>query len=188
MIQKGIKPGVAIWLTGLPSSGKTTIAKALKNLLLEREVTVQLLDSDDLRQKLTPHPTYSSEERDWFYDLVTFLAELLTDNGVNVIIAATASRRAYRQAARARIERFAEVYIDCSPEICRARDSKGLWKKADKGEIGFLPGVGEPFEPPESSEVRLDTAGLSIEVAAQNILYELDKKGFFSLMNRTAGN
>jgi adenylylsulfate kinase len=179
MIQKGIKPGFAIWLTGLPSSGKTTIAKALKNLLLERDITAQVLDSDDLRQRLTPHPTYSPEERTWFYDLVTFLAELLTDNGVNVIIAATASRRAYRQAARACIKRFAEVYVDCSPEVCRARDSKGLWKKADKGEIGFLPGVGESFEPPESPEVRLDTAGLSIDAAAHHILYELDKKGFW---------
>ena len=179
---KRVKPGFAIWLTGLPSSGKTTLAKALKNLLLERDVTVQLLDSDDLRQKLTPHPTYSPEERTWFYDIFTFLAELLTDNGVNVIIAATASRRAYRQAARARIERFAEVYVECSPEVCRARDSKGLWKKTDKGKIGFLPGAGELFEPPESPEARVDTAGLSIDVAAHTILHELDKKGFWVLV------
>jgi len=180
MMLKSVKPGFAIWLTGLPSSGKTTIAKSFKILLLEREVTVQLLDSDDLRQKLTPNPTYLPEERTWFYDMVTFLAELLTDNGVNVIIAATASRRAYLQAARARIERFAEVYVDCSTEVCRARDSKGLWKKADKGEIGFLPGVGEPFDPPESPEVRLDTASLSIDEAAHTILNELDKKGFLA--------
>ena len=167
---KEIKPGFAIWLIGLPSSGKTTIAQALKNLLSERGVAVQVLDSDGLRQKLTPHPTYSPEERDWFYDMVTFLAGLLTDNGVNVIIAATASRRAYRKAARARIKRFAEISIDCSPEVCRARDSKGLWKKADKGEIDFLPGVGETFEPPESPEVRLDTASLSVDIAARTIL------------------
>jgi adenylylsulfate kinase len=176
---KRVNPGFAIWLTGLPSSGKTTIAQALKNLLLERDVTVQILDSDDLRQKLTPHPTYSPEERDWFYDLVTFFAELLTGNGINVIIAATASRRVYRQAARARIKRFAEVYIDCSPEVCRARDPKGLWKKADKGEISFLPGAGELFEPPEFPEVHLEATRLSIEVAANNILNELDKEGFF---------
>ena len=179
-MQKGIKSGFAIWLTGLPSSGKTTIAKALKNLLLKKVAAVQVLDSDDLRQKLTPHPTYSPKERDWFYDMVTFLAELLTDNGVNVIIAATASRRTYRRTARSRIKRFAEVYIDCSPDVCRARDSKGLWKKAGKGEIGFLPGGGAPFEPPESPEVRLDTAELSIDVAARTILNELNKKGFFS--------
>jgi len=182
MIQKGIKPGFAIWLTGLPSSGKTTLAKAIENLLLDREITVQMLDSDDLRQKLTPHPTYSPEERSWFYNVVTFLAELLTDNGVNVIIAATASRRIYRQAARTRIQRFAEVYVDCSPEVCRARDSKGLWKKADEGEISFLPGVGEPFEPPEAPEVRVKPAGLTIEAAAHTILDELDKKGFLASM------
>ena len=132
---KGIKPGFAIWLTGLPSSGKSTIAKALKDQLLERRITVQMLDSDDLRQKLIPHPTYLPEERNWFYDILIFLSALLTDNGVNVIIAATASRRAYRQIARVRIERFAEVYIDCSPEVCRARDPKGLWKKRTREKL-----------------------------------------------------
>jgi adenylylsulfate kinase len=176
---KKFNPGFAVWLTGLPSSGKTTVANALQNLLSERNISVQVLDSDDLRRNLTPHPTYASEERAWFYDLVTFLAELLTDNGVNVIIAATASRRAYRQAGRARIKRFAEVYLECSSEVCRARDSKGLWEKADKGEIGFLPGVGEPFEPPESPEVHVDTAGVSSDIAAHTIFNELDKKDFW---------
>jgi adenylylsulfate kinase len=178
-MSEGIQPGFAIWLTGLPSSGKTTLAHALGHLLIERGIAVQVLDSDDLRQKLTPNPTYSSEERDWFYDVVTFLAGLLTDNGINVLIAATASRRAYRQAARDRITRFAEVYVDCSPEVCRARDPKGLWKRADKGEIRTLPGAGEPYEPPQSPEVHVDTTRLSVEEAARHIVAQLDAQGFF---------
>jgi adenylylsulfate kinase len=178
-MSEGIQEGFAIWLTGLPSSGKTTLAYALSHLLIERGVAVQVLDSDDLRRKLTSNPTYSSEERDWFYDVVTFLAGLLTDNGVNVLIAATASRRAYRQAARDHIPRFAEVYVDCSPEVCRARDPKGLWERADKGEITTLPGAGVLYEPPESPEVRVDTARLSIEEAADQIACQLNEQGFF---------
>ena len=177
---KGVQPGFAIWLTGLPSSGKTTLAHALSDVLLEQGVRVQVLDSDELRRRLTPNPTYSPEERDWFYDVITFLAELLTDNGVNVLIAATASRRAYRQAARARIGRFAEVYVHCSPEVCRMRDPKGLWKRAGKGQITGLPGLGTAYEPPESPEVRVDTVRLSSEAAAHQILHQLDKQKFFS--------
>jgi adenylylsulfate kinase len=175
-----IQPGCAIWLTGLPSSGKTTLACALSRLLSERDIGVQILDSDNLRRKLTPDPTYSDEERDWFYDMVTFLAGLLTDNGVNILIAATAPRRAYREAARDRIARFAEVYVHCSPEVCQARDPKGLWKRAEKGEIATLPGAGGPYEQPEYPEVCVDTAHLSIEEAARRILDQLDERAFFA--------
>ncbi|MGD9047534.1 MAG: adenylyl-sulfate kinase [Anaerolineae bacterium] len=174
-----IQPGFAIWLTGLPSSGKTTLAHALRRLLAERGIGVQILDSDELRRRLTPVPAYSGGERDWFYDVVTFLAGLLTDNGVNILIAATAPRRAYREAARDRLARFAEVYVHCSPEVCQARDPKGLWARADRGEIATLPGAGVPYEPPEYPEVRVDTAHLSIEEAARRILDELDEWAFF---------
>jgi len=179
MRAKGIGPGFAIWLTGLPSSGKTVIAQALSRLLLERGISVQILDSDDLRKRFTPNPTYSPEERDWFYEVITFLAGLLTDNGVNVVIAATAPRRAYREGARSRIKRFAEVHIDCPKEVCRKRDPKGLWKQAERGEIATLPGSGEPYEPPLSPEVRVDTADLSIEDAAQHVLRNLERQGLF---------
>jgi adenylylsulfate kinase len=172
-------PGFAIWLTGLPSSGKTTLANAISLLLYERGISVQILDSDDLRRRLTPHPTYSQDERNWFYDMVIFLAEMLTENGVNVLISATAPRRAYRDEARTRIKRFAEVYVDCPEEICRERDSKGLWKQADRGEITGLPGAGVPYEPPDSPEVTVDTEHLTIEEATHQILNELEKQGLF---------
>ena len=176
-----VQPGFAIWLTGLPSSGKTTVAHALSDLLAERGIAVQVLDSDELRTRLTPNPHYSPQERDWFYAMVTFLAELLTQNGANCLIAATASRRAYREAARRRIKRFAEVYVDCPPAVCQERDPKGLWQRAHKREIDALPGFGSPYEPPESPDVRVDTGGrLSAKDAAQDILSQLDSKGFFS--------
>ena len=174
-------PGFAIWLTGLPSSGKTTLANALSLLFSERGISVQILDSDDLRRRLTPHPTYSHEERNWFYNMVIFLAGLLTENGVNVLISATAPRRAYRDIARKRMKRFAEVYVDCSEEECRKRDSKGLWKQADSGEIAALPGAGVAYEPPDSPEVKVNTAQLSLEEAANHLLNELEKQGLFQL-------
>jgi len=177
---KPIPPGFAIWLTGLPSSGKTTVAHALKGLLTERDIAIQMLDSDELRTRLTPNPTYTPQERDWFYAMITFLAELLTENGVNCLIAATASRRAYREAARQRLHRFAEVYVDCPLEQCQGRDTKGLWKRAQEGEITSLPGMNAPYEPPQAPDVHVDTGRLSAGEAAQHILAQLDSKGFFA--------
>ena len=182
MMPEGVRPGFAIWLTGLPASGKSTLARTLAQLLRERGIAVQILDSDELRQRLTPEPSYSSGERDWFYDTITFLAELLTGNGVNVLIAATACQRAYRRAARERIDRFAEVYLACPPEVCRARDGKGLWERADQGEIATLPGAGTPYEVPDAPEVEVDTARHSAEEAARQILRGLRDRGV--LMDR----
>jgi adenylylsulfate kinase len=179
-VAEDTRPGFALWLTGLPSSGKTSLARALSRLLHERGITVQILDSDELRRRLTPKPTYSQEERDWFYDIIAFLAELLTANGVHVLIAATAPRRAYRQAAREAIERFVEVYVECPPEVCRARDPKGLWERADRGEIATLPGVGTPYEAPDAPEVRVDTARFSAEEAAHCVQRQLDRAGFLA--------
>ena len=133
-----------------------------------------------MRRKLTPRPTFSPEERDWFYNAMAVLAELLTANGVNVLIAATASRRAYRQAARERIARFAEVYVECPPKVCRARDPKGLWERADSGEIASLPGAGAPYEAPHAPEVRVDTARYTAEEAAGSVQKKLDAQGFFA--------
>lgn len=172
--------GFAIWLTGLPAAGKSTLARALKDLLAEKRIRVQILDSDELRRILTPQPSYSDAERDWFYDVVTYIAGLLTDNGVNVLIAATGARRAYRQAARRGIARFAEVHVVCPPEVCRARDPKGLWERADAGEITTLPGAGVPYEAPETPEVVVNTAKLRPTEAAEETLRRLDQTGFLA--------
>lgn len=176
---KAVPSGFAIWLTGLPSSGKTTLAHALERRLTERGIRVRIIDSDELRRGLTPHPTYSSEERDWFYGVLAAQAESLTDQGNNIIIAATAPRQAHRDVARLRIARFAEVHVDCPPAVCRARDPRGLWRRADRGEITTLPGVGVSYEPPEAPEVHVDTAHQSVEEAAHQILSALDEQGFF---------
>lgn len=173
-----IKSGFAIWLTGLPASGKTTLAQTLRQSLMKRDVAVQILDSDELRNLLTPNPTYSEEERDWFYKVLIWITGLLTDNGVNVLIAATAHKQIYRHAARRRIASFAEVYLQCPAEACCARDTKGLWQRAVSGEINNLPGAGVPYEKPDFPEVRVDTVHCSAEVAAQEVLDQLDALSF----------
>jgi adenylylsulfate kinase len=173
--------GFAVWLTGLPSSGKSVIAHELKRLLSEQGVSTQILDSDELRRRLTPQPTFTDKERKWFYDMIAFLAGLLTANGVNVLIAATGSRREYRDNARSGIERFVEVHIDCPKVVCRERDPKGLWQRAEKGEIHALPGAGTDYEAPLFPDIRVDSSMMTIQEAARHIFRGLYQKGFFGV-------
>jgi adenylylsulfate kinase len=172
------RTGFAVYLTGLPSSGKTTLAHAFVDMLAQRDISAQVMDSDEMRRILTPNATYSPQERDWFYDVLAFVASLLVKNGVNVIIAATAPLQAHREAARRRICCFAEVYVNCPAEICRARDPKGLWERADTEGIRTLPGVGVPYEHPTSPEISVDTGRHSAQEAASLVRDQLEKLYF----------
>lgn len=173
--------GFGVWLTGLPASGKTTLAEGLARRLRERGLVIQLLDSDNLRDVLTPEPTYSAEERDWFYRAVAFIARLLTENGTNVIIAATANRRRYRSYGREDIERFAEVYVRCPLETCMARDEKGVYEKALAGRATTVPGLQVPYEPPENPAAVVDTEAMSPQEGVQRILTRLEALSFLRI-------
>lgn len=170
--------GFAIWLTGLPAAGKTTLALGLADALEGAGLPVQVLDSDHLRRVLTPEPTYSWEERDWFYRVMAFIGQLLTQNGVNVIFAATACRRAYRDHARAAIDRFAEAYVQCPLETCMARDEKGIYQKALRGEATTVPGLQVPYEAPEHPEITIDTETQTPSGGVQTILDRLEALGW----------
>jgi adenylyl-sulfate kinase len=163
-----------IWLTGLPASGKTTLAHALWRELAERSVRVVVLDSDALRAVLIPHPAYTAAERDWFYGVIIYLAEWLARSGVNVLTAATAHRRVYRQQARGKIRRFAEVYVRCALEVCRRRDPKGIYALAQSGRADSVPGMGAEYEPPIAPEAVVDTDRLTPVEAARAVLAQLD--------------
>ena len=163
-------PGFAIWLTGLPASGKTTLAQALAEVLKTRDVPVQLLDSDEVRTALTPEPTYSQAERDQFYRSLAYMGHLLARNGVNVIIAATAHRQQYRDAARESIKAFYEVYLQCSLATCRERDPKGIYARAEAGDITRVPGIQVPYEAPVAPELVLDCEARTVEESVRQLL------------------
>lgn len=146
----------AVWITGLPASGKSTLAAALKGELAQRGVQAAVLESDELRRILTPKPRYDEEERDAFYGAMLHLGLLLLRQGVPVIFDATANLRRYRDRARELIPRFFEVYVDTPLDVCRARDPKGLYRAAP----GSLPGLQAPYEPPPRPEfTSRDSAG-----------------------------
>jgi len=172
------RKGFAVWLTGLPASGKTTLGAGLAARLKERGIPVQILDSDELRQVLTPQPTYTQQERDWFYRAMAYIGELLAQNGVNVILAATANRRLHRDRARRAIERFMEVYVRCSLETCMARDQKGTYEKALAGQATTVPGLQVPYEPPKAPEVTVDTEQQTPVEGVQKIEAHMERLSF----------
>ncbi len=170
--------GFAIWLTGLPGSGKTTIARLLQEKLKKSGVITAHLESDHLRKILTPKPDYSRSERDWFYSVLLFTGRLLSDHGVNVLLDATANLRKYRDEMRAVVPRFMEVYIRCPLDICAARDPKGIYAAARTGKATTVPGMQEPYEEPEHPDLILDCDRVSAEQAAQEITNLLRKIGW----------
>jgi adenylylsulfate kinase len=141
-------PGAIIWFTGLPSSGKTTLARSVREALLLHGVQCVLLDGDEVRAALSPEPGYGENERVHFYRTLARLAGLLAGQGLVVLISATAHRRAFRDLARQQAPRFVEVFVDTPLEVCQARDAKGLYAKGVA-----VPGVASPYEPPSAPEV-----------------------------------
>jgi len=174
-----VKTGWCVWITGLPGSGKSVVSEALLKLLNETGVNAQLLSSDALRKIFTPQPCYSLEERDAVYATLVYLAELLTQNGVNVIIDAAGNLRRYRDNARQQIDKFMEVYLKCPLEICMKREAKRketyqapeqIYARAKQGKAPAVPGVGQPYEPPLKPELAVDTTQCLPGQAAQKIL------------------
>ena len=151
-----IQQGFALWLTGIPASGKSAITRELVKKLEIQGVSVVVLESDEMRKILTPEPTYSQEERDAFYRSLTLIGELITRNGVNVIFDATANKRNYREYARTLIPRFVEVFVTCPLDICMQRDPKGIYRRAATGKTSTVPGIQSPYEPPIKPDITLD--------------------------------
>jgi adenylylsulfate kinase len=145
--------GAVVWLTGLPSSGKSTLAGRLLLRLRGEGHLAAVLDGDEVREALVPRPGYTGPERASFYATLARLAALLARQGLTVIVAATANRRSYRDEARALAPRFVEVHLDVSPDICRSRDAKGLFARAARGGAPELPGAGAEYEPPAAPDV-----------------------------------
>jgi adenylylsulfate kinase len=145
--------GCLVWITGLPSSGKSTLAESTRERLQRAGVACCILDSDVVRAALLPALGYDATARDRFYEMLGGLGALLAEQGLVVLVAATAHRRAYREQARRRALRFLEVWVDVPLEECRRRDAKGLYAGFARGEQRELPGEDVVYEPPERPDV-----------------------------------
>lgn len=170
----------AIWITGLPASGKSTITAALRPRLEAAGLRVEVLESDALRRILTPAPSYSDQERDLFYRTMAFVGSRLVAHGITVIFDATATKQAYRAFARGLIDRFVEVAVECPVDVCMARDTKGTYRKGLAGESKTVPGLQSPYESPQAPDVRIDSVQTSAEGAVDRILAVLCDRGFVS--------
>ncbi len=160
----------AVWLTGLSGSGKSAIARELLRLLHERGVEVAVLESDVMRTQLTPFARYDEAERDFFYATLGEIGCLLVQRQKAVVFDATANRRAYRDAARQRIARFAEVYVETPLEVCIARDPKGLYAK----------GIEIPYEPPAAPELALRGDRGTPQENAAAVFALLERRGWLA--------
>lgn len=180
-----MKPAFGVWITGLPASGKSTITRALIHELTGRGVDAAVLESDALRRVLTPHPTYSNEERVTFYRSMVYIGSLLVAHGVPVIFDATANRREYRTPALSAIDQFIEVYVDCPLETCILRDPKGIYRKAQSGEASAVPGLQASYEAPEDPDVVVSGSG-DVTESARAILRMLEARGYVSRLTAPA--
>ena len=171
----------AIWITGLPSSGKSTVAAALATELRGLGIEPSILESDALRAIFIPQGGYDEASRDLFYRQMEYIGALLVRHGVPVIFDATANRRAYRDHARQDISQFLEVYVDCPLAICMARDPKGIYRLAREGGAAHVPGVQDVYEAPDAPDIVIRGANDSPADAARRIVATLRQKGFLPI-------
>ena len=170
--------GFTIWLTGLPRSGKSTVAGLIAGRLRAGGVErIEVLDGDVVREGLCRDLGFSRADRTENIRRITFVSKLLTRNGVVVIVAAISPYREDRELAREEIQSFVEVWCKASVDACAARDYKGLYEKARRGEIDNLTGVNDPYEEPDDADLVLDTENESPEQSADRVMETLKEKG-----------
>jgi len=174
--------GFVIWLTGLPCSGKTTIGKNLFDFFKTRGYKVELIDGDIIRQYISKGLGFSREDRFENIRRVSFLANILSRNGVIAIVAVISPYREMRKMARDMVETdFIEVFVNAPVDVCKQRDVKGMYKKAEKGEIKGFTGVDDPYEPPENPDVECRTDVESVEQSVRKIIDLLRERNLISV-------
>lgn len=174
----GPQKGFTLWFTGLPCSGKSVVADLVAGILKDRGLKVERLDGDIVRQSLTRDLGFSRKDRDENIRRVTFVAKLLTRNGVAVLTSFISPYREIRAEARREIGEFIEVYTKCALDECIRRDVKGMYKKAMRGEIKEFTGISDPYEEPVSPEILLETDKETPEESAAKVLNRLEEMGY----------
>ena len=170
--------GFTLWFTGLSGSGKTTISELVERELRNRERPVEVLDGDIVRTNLSKGLSFSREDRNINVLRIGFVANLLTRNGVGVVVSAISPYKEARDQVRRRIVDFVEVFVDAPLEVCAERDVKGLYKKAFSGEIQGFTGVSDPYEPPNAPDLVLKTEEESPEESARKVIEKLEFFGY----------
>jgi adenylyl-sulfate kinase len=170
--------GFTVWLTGLPCSGKSTLAAHLATELAARGQRVEVLDGDVVRTHLSRGLGFSREDRDINVRRIGFVAHLLSRNGVAVLVAAVSPYRATRRQVREQIGDFVEVFVDCPLGECERRDVKGMYAKARAGTLPGFTGVDDPYEPPDHPEVVLHTERRNTEDCVRELLLALENLGY----------
>lgn len=174
------RKGFTVWLTGLPSSGKSTLAELVAPELRRRGHGVEVLDGDVVRTHLCKGLGFSKEDRDENIRRIGFVCAMVTRHGGAAIAAAISPYRAIREEVRGKVENFVEVYVKAAVETCIRRDVKGLYKKALAGEIQGFTGVDDPYEPPENPELTIVTDSETPQESAGRILRKLEELGYLA--------
>ncbi|MFH1415729.1 MAG: adenylyl-sulfate kinase [Elusimicrobiota bacterium] len=173
-----LQEGFVLWFTGLPCSGKTTVADMVAEKLKIKGRKVERLDGDIVRQSLTSDLGFSRKDRDENIKRITFVSKLLSRNEVAALVTFISPYRAKRQKAREETTNFIEVFVDCSIEECEKRDVKGMYKLAREGKIQEFTGISDPYEEPENPEVTIYTGEETAVESADKIMLYLIKEGF----------
>jgi len=168
--------GLTIWLTGLSSAGKTTIAEAVRGRLAASGYRVDLLDGDLIRQGLSRDLGFSKNDRDENIRRIAFAAGLLTRNGVVAVVAAISPYREARDRAREAIGRFVEVYVHAPMSVLEERDRKGIYRRGRAGEMRHVTGIDDPYEPPPAPEVDCDTSRESLDECVDKVLRAVEER------------
>ncbi|GAA5034644.1 adenylyl-sulfate kinase [Streptomyces siamensis] len=179
--EKQVTTGATVWLTGLPSAGKTTIAYELAGRLREEGHRVEVLDGDEIREFLSSGLGFSRADRFTNVQRIGFLAELLARNGVKALVPVIAPYADSRAAVRERHSTggtpYIEVHVATPVEVCSVRDVKGLYAKQAAGEISGLTGVDDPYEQPESPDLRIESHTQTVQESAAALHALLTERG-----------
>ena len=159
-----------VWMTGLPGSGKTTIARWLEGHYRDQGRKVEVLDGDEVRKTLSPGLGFTEEERTAHNKRVIHMAKVLSRNDVIVLVSLISPYRKVRDYARSELPKFMEVHVDCPLDVCMERDPKGLYAKARAGEVKRMTGLSDTYEAPESPELIVETSKESLEESAKKII------------------
>lgn len=174
--------GFVLWMTGLSGAGKTTVALEMLEQLKERNLRLERLDGDVVRESLTKDLGFTAEDRKMNIERITFVAKLLSRNGVGCICSFISPYQSVRDHVRDNTTNFLEVFIDAPLDVVIDRDVKGLYKLAIAGKIPNFTGISDPFEAPENPHIHIHTDQETVQESARRIIEELEKRGLIPVV------